>query len=278
MHNVEIVATQLQTRACDLEANLEEIRYMVKSILKSYPGTALIVFPELALSGYESFDKIEEIAEIPGKGSGTLAMCDLAKEYKVDIIVGYAEQDSEAQDKFYNSIIYINQNGEILANYRKINLVNKEKDVFEAGSEFVLCNTSYGKLGLCICWDGAFPEIGRIYCENGADFLIVSAAWEKPYMSQWEVMLRANAVNNGVYVVASNQVGKGKELAFFGDSMIIDGMGEIMESCQDIENSYVHCTCDIDELKVIREAFATQLKDINSNIYQKENLKNSICK
>ena len=86
--------------------------------------------------------------------------------------------------------------------------------------------TSVGSLGLLICYDMRFPEISRILTVNGASILASPSAWVAGFMKQehWEIMVKARAIENGVYVIAPNQVGN----IYCGHSMVIDPFGSTL--------------------------------------------------
>jgi|GEM_PF-6933725 len=82
------------------------------------------------------------------------------------------------------------------------------------------------------------PEVARTYCLKGDELLIVSTNLEKPYSDDWDLVTRARAFDNCIYLVAVNRVGRDKELGFFGHSKIIDPVGKpIKELNEEIEGS-----------------------------------------
>jgi predicted amidohydrolase len=103
----------------------------------------------------------------------------------------------------------------------------KESKKLVAGSTIERpTRTSVGNLGLLICYDMRFPEISRILTVNGASILASPSAWVAGFMKQehWEIMVKARAIENGVYVIAPNQVGN----IYCGHSMVIDPFGSTL--------------------------------------------------
>lgn len=270
MEEVEIIAVQFKSILNDVKGNIEAVRRIIVSAMKEYPQTKLIVFPELALSGYDYSKDLLKTIEILNCESYMDSLCNIVKEQKVSIIIGYPEK---IEGKVFNSIVFIDEYGKIKGNYRKMHLVKKEKTIFKCGDRYTLINTSFGKLGLLICWDLAFPEEARLYAENKADFLIASAAWEYPYENQYELAVRARALDNGIPVIASNMIGKNKEMEFCGNSLFADGMGNIIEACKTKENGYIHHKFIKEDTLNVRKEFASQLEELRCETYNNEYLK-----
>ena len=100
MEDVKIVAVQYKSILGNIRANVIKIKNIIKNIMKEQPDSRLIVFPELALSGYNCFEEMKNIAETI-EGDAIKDICGIAKEEKVSLIVGYPERDVY-EDKIYN--------------------------------------------------------------------------------------------------------------------------------------------------------------------------------
>jgi nitrilase len=105
-----------------------------------------------------------------------------------------------------------------------------ESNSFEPGENIVVAETPFGKLGLAVCYDLRFPELFRRLLDAGAEiFAVPSAFTAHTGKAHWEVLLRARAIENLVYVIAAAQDGRhanGRET--YGDSMIVSPWGEVM--------------------------------------------------
>ena len=148
-------------------------------------------------------------------------------------------------DKFANRGFVIDSNGEIRASYDKIHLFDvdlptgeswRESNVYVGGSEAVVVGgTPIGKLGLTICYDLRFPSLFARLSEAGAQVISVPAAFTVPTgRAHWEVLLRARAIEAGVFVVAAAQCGRhddGRET--YGHSLLVDPWGEILLDMED---------------------------------------------
>ena len=86
-----------------------------------------------------------------------------------------------------------------------------------------------------ICYDIRFPELARKLALNGAQLLFVPAEWPHPRLHHWRTLLTARAIENQMYVIACNRVGRSGETSFFGHSMIINPWGEIVTEADENE-------------------------------------------
>jgi predicted amidohydrolase len=142
--------------------------------------------------------------------------------------------------KVANRAFVIDREGEVRARYDKIHLFDvdlptgeswRESSVYSAGSGVVLLNgTPVGKLGLTICYDLRFPGLFARLAEAGADVIAVPAAFTVPTgKAHWHILLRARAIEAGLFVVAAAQVGRHEDgRQTFGHSLVVDPWGEIL--------------------------------------------------
>lgn len=147
--------------------------------------------------------------------------------------------------KFANRGFVIDSGGEIRASYDKIHLFDvdlptgeswRESNVYRGGTEAVVVDgTPVGRLGLTICYDLRFPALFQRLTDAGAQIISVPAAFTVPTgKAHWEVLLRARAIEAGVFVVAAAQCGRhedGRET--YGHSLLVDPWGEIMLDMED---------------------------------------------
>lgn len=127
--------------------------------MESHPDTQLIVFPELAVTGYQCGENFKDLAETATIDSTSLKkMSALAKEFHVHIVYGMAEKE---EDILYNSQFFLDDTGVLLGTYRKVHLFDFEKNYFTPGDQFKVFDTKIGRIGLFICYDAFFPETAR---------------------------------------------------------------------------------------------------------------------
>jgi predicted amidohydrolase len=236
----------------DKEHNLA---YSLKLINEAAKKKArLICFPEFQMAYSPAEQKSESLHKIAEKITGNFVstLSNSARKNKINVIATMYEiiNTNEKSQKVFDTGIIINELGKVQSIYRKVHLYDalgfKESKKLLAGSIIEKpSKTSVGNLGLLICYDMRFPEISRILTVNGANILVSPSAWVAGFMKKvhWEVMVRARAIENGVYVLAPNQVGN----IYCGHSMAIDPFGATvldMKNRQGIE--YV----DIDTAKI----------------------------
>ena len=142
--------------------------------------------------------------------------------------------------KVANRGFIIDREGEIRARYDKLHLFDvdlptgeswRESNVYAAGSGVVLVNgTPVGKLGLTICYDLRFPGLFARLAEADADLIAVPAAFTVPTgKAHWHILLRARAIEAGLFVVAAAQVGHHEDgRNTFGHSLVVDPWGEVL--------------------------------------------------
>jgi predicted amidohydrolase len=142
--------------------------------------------------------------------------------------------------KVANRSFIIDREGEIRGTYDKLHLFDvdlptgeswRESNTYSPGKGVVLVNgTPVGKLGLTICYDLRFPGLFARLAESDADVIAVPAAFTVPTgKAHWHVLLRARAIEAGLFVVAAAQVGHHEDgRTTFGHSLVIDPWGEVL--------------------------------------------------
>ena len=234
------------------EHNLD---YSVKLINEAAKRKArLICFPEFQMAYSPAEQKSESLHKIAEKITGNFVstLSNSAKQNKINVIATMYETINtyDKNQKVFDTGIIINELGKVQSIYRKIHLYDalgfKESKKLLAGSIIAKpSKTSVGNLGLLICYDMRFPEISRILTVNGANILVSPSAWVAGFMKKvhWEIMVRARAIENGVYVLAPNQVGN----IYCGHSMAIDPFGVTIV---DMKNRQGIEFIDIDSAKI----------------------------
>jgi deaminated glutathione amidase len=167
------------------------------------------------------------------------AACDAAMQNHIWLSIGSLAVLAE-DGKVANRSYIIDREGKIRARYDKIHLFDvdlptgeswRESNVYSAGQGVVLVNgTPVGKLGLTICYDLRFPMLFARIAEANADVISVPAAFTVPTgKAHWHVLLRARAIEAGLYVVAAAQVGHHEDgRNTFGHSLVVDPWGEVL--------------------------------------------------
>ncbi|MFG2881023.1 carbon-nitrogen hydrolase family protein [Streptomyces sp. NPDC048297] len=181
-------------------------------------GAALLVAPEMFLTGYAIGDEIGRLAE-PADGDCADAIAGIATRNGLAVVYGYPERDGEI---VHNSAQLISADGTRLANYRKTHLFGGfERDHFTPGEQPVVQAELNGlTVGLMICYDVEFPENVRAHALAGTDLLVVPTANMHPFELVAESMIPVRAFENQLYIAYSNRVGQEGEFEFFGLSTL----------------------------------------------------------
>jgi predicted amidohydrolase len=236
----------------DKELNLVHSLKLINEAAKK--KARLICFPEFQMAYSPPEQKSESLHKIAEKISGNFVsiLSNSAKQNRINIVATLYEiiNTNDKNHKVFDTGVIINELGKLQSIYRKVHLYDalgfKESKKLLAGSIIEKpSKTSVGKLGLLICYDMRFPEISRILTVNGANILVSPSAWVAGFMKRehWEIMVRARAIENGVYVLAPNQVGN----IYCGHSMAIDPFGSTIV---DMENREGIEFIDIDISKI----------------------------
>jgi predicted amidohydrolase len=236
----------------DKELNLVHSLKLINEAAKK--KARLICFPEFQMAYSPPEQKSESLHKIAEKISGNFVstLSNSAKQNRINIVATLYEiiNTNDKNHKVFDTGVIINELGKLQSIYRKVHLYDalgfKESKKLLAGSIIEKpSKTSVGKLGLLICYDMRFPEISRILTVNGANILVSPSAWVAGFMKRehWEIMVRARAIENGVYVLAPNQVGN----IYCGHSMAIDPFGSTIV---DMKNRKGIEFIDIDSSKI----------------------------
>lgn len=236
----------------DKELNLVHSLKLINEAAKK--KARLICFPEFQMAYSPPEQKSESLHKIAEKITGNFVstLSNSAKQNRINIVATLYEiiNTNDKNHKVFDTGVIINELGKLQSIYRKVHLYDalgfKESKKLLAGSIIEKpSKTSVGKLGLLICYDMRFPEISRILTVNGANILVSPSAWVAGFMKRehWEIMVRARAIENGVYVLAPNQVGN----IYCGHSMAIDPFGSTIV---DMENRKGIEFIDIDSSKI----------------------------
>ncbi len=202
----------------------------IKAILRER-REEVIVFPELATSGYLLAK--EELPEVSLETDSSFfkEITEIAKERDLVIVLGFSERSG---DKYFNSAALITPEG-VKGVYRKVHLFGDEFDLFEAGDEFKVFEVrrpgekATFKLGIMICFDWVFPESARTLALKGAQVIAHPANLVLPYCPK---VMPWRALENKVFTATADRVGEeslgGKTLRFIGTSVICSPKAEIL--------------------------------------------------
>jgi predicted amidohydrolase len=239
----------------DVKSNLNELARLCQQAQAI--DADILALPELALSGYNIFDQLHQLAE-PEGGSIAIKIADLAREYRLHLLLGLAER--RADQRIANAAVLFDDQGQRLATYHKRQLWDKEHQYFVAGEELCVVDTRLGRIGLMICYDNEFPEISRALAQQRAEIILSPTVNMIPNAERQQIQVRARAMDNQVFVACINRVGVEGELHYCGHSLVAGPDGEVLGQLGDEADTLV---IDID-LNRINESRIHQdyLKDL----------------
>ena len=206
----------------DKQSNKEKLLALINQNDEDY---SLLVFPELTLTGFTM--RSTELAE-DLNGASVFFYKELALNKNAHVIAGLIEQDGQ---KFYNTLVHIDNTGKLKTSYRKIHpfSYSTEDQHYSRGTETVVTQIEDGqvswKTGLSVCYDLRFPELYRYYGKQKVHLIINIANWPDTRIEHWRTLLKARAIENQCYVAGVNRVGKDPKLNYNGYSSVFDPMG-----------------------------------------------------
>jgi predicted amidohydrolase len=256
---VRVAAVQLQSTE-DMDRNLADADRLTRAAAED--GAELVVLPErLDIRGNAA--DYAALAE-PLDGRPVTWARDTARELGIDIVAGSVAERREGHERVANTSVHVGADGELKAIYRKIHMFDvevggvayRESEHSEPADEIVLSETAQGLgLGLTICYDLRFPELYRILALRGALIVAIPAAFTRVTgEAHWEILLRARAIENQVFVIAPGQ-GRlpGPDRDSYGNSMIVDPWGEVLARAGGEGACFVAADLDLARQEEIRE-------------------------
>jgi predicted amidohydrolase len=245
----------------DVEANAERAFALLREAAGR--GAALCVLPEMWSTGF-AYDRLPVLARsTPEILHGLRA---LASEKRLVIAGSLPER---AGRHVYNTLHVINASGAVTGQYRKAHLFQPSGEHlhFGKGSKAEVALTDLGAVGPLICYDLRFPELSRKYFLEGATLFCVSAQWPAVRKAHWELLNTARAVENQLFVVASNAVGRSGDFQFSGGSLIVSPWGERLAYAGE-EEGLAMATIDPSQVAEVRRRIPCA-QDRNERAYRK---------
>jgi len=258
-----VVAIQMASGP-NVSANLLEAQRLISHAVAD--GAKLVVLPEnFSLMGHNETDKLA-IKESESGGEIQSFLSQQARKHSIWIVGGTIPMSSKDKSRIRAACLLFNDQGDQVARYDKIHLFDVnlpgsdeqyiESETIEPGTDPIVVDTPFGKLGLAICYDLRFPELFRDLLDRGMEILAIPSAFTSiTGKAHWETLLRARAIENQCYVIAAAQGGyhaSGRET--HGDSMIIDPWGIILNRLSKTAG-IVKADIDIERVKNVRKTF-----------------------
>jgi N-carbamoylputrescine amidase len=261
---VHLALVQMTTPK-SIPENVDKAIALVRQAAKA--GANIVCLQELFNAPYpcqsEEHDRFAWAESIPGPTSQ--AMSQVAKECSVVVTGSVFER--RAHGLYHNTALVFDTDGTQVGFYRKMHIPDDphyyEKFYFTPGDTgFTVAKTKFGTIGVGVCWDQWYPEAARLFALRGAEILLYPTAigWlaqdkdtvGKSQHEAWETMMRSHAIANGVYVAASNRVGKEDSIEFWGASFAFDPAGNLLYRASHDQEEMVMVRCDLNSIDTQR--------------------------
>jgi len=211
-------------------------------------GARVLVLPELCLTGYLSASEAARFAVTTGSAEmeGVRA---LARAAGLALCFGFAEKTPAS---LFNSMAFVERDGNLLAVYRKIHLWKTERAWAEAGNDLVSFGLEGVRCGMWICYDSRFPEAARALALDGVTLGFVGSAWFGP-SEEWELALRSRALDNGIWTAGAVTLGASGGAPFRGTSLIVDPHGAVCARAPEGREAVIAAEIDQKRVSSFRE-------------------------
>ncbi|KAK1752298.1 carbon-nitrogen hydrolase [Echria macrotheca] len=251
-----LVAVGQLTSTASMAHNLRQCQVLVTKAVRA--GARVLFLPEAADYIAASSEETVALVKPASESEFVLGLREEARRFSLAIHVGVHEPGLLDARKVRNTVLWIDESGDIAQRYQKIHLfdvdikggpVLKESNSVEPGSQILPpFDTSLGKVASAICFDLRFPEISIALRRQGADIITFPSAFTVPTgKAHWETLLRARAIETQSYVIAAAQVGKHNEKRVsYGHSMIVDPWGVVLADLGDQNTEPEIATAEID--------------------------------
>jgi predicted amidohydrolase len=257
---VTIAAIQMCS-GTDPVRNVETMRRLVREAAAR--GAVYVQTPEMTGALQRDRAGLRAILRQEEDDLVVAAAAQLAAELGIHVHVG-STAIALADGKVANRGLLFGPDGARICAYDKIHMFDvdldngeswRESAVYSPGAVARMADLPFARLGFAICYDVRFPELFKTQAQTGAEIISVPAAFTRQTgEAHWEILLRARAIENGVYIVAAAQGGvheDGRET--FGHSMIIDPWGRVLASADRTGEAVVLAEIDIAAVKAAHD-------------------------
>jgi N-carbamoylputrescine amidase len=241
------------------EENLDRAEELLKEAARAGAGVACL--QELFATWFfaQGLDPAAQALAEPLEGPTVTRMREVARALGLVLIVPFYERAQAGE--LYNAAALVDADGRVRGVYRKHHLPMsshfQEKFYFRPGNAgFPVFETAVGRIGIMICYDRHFPESARMLGLGGAEVVFVPTATTIRGFSSsvWEIELRAHAIANGFFVAGVNRVGQERESRYYGRSLFIDPIGQVLAQAGDEETALV-ADLDLGRVEEVRRAW-----------------------
>lgn len=242
---MRVAVAQIEPKLGEAESNLDLCLRMLDEAAAD--GCSLLVLPECSSAGYVFESPEEALAhaqEIPGPFTEALAAA--CGRLDVVCVAGMLEREGDA---LRNTAVVAGPDG-LLGRYRKTHLPYLGVDRFVTpGDELEVVDTPAGRIGVEICYDLRFPELTRALALDGAEIVVLPTNWPVEARANADVLTRARAYENRVFLLVANRVGRERDAEFCGWSQICNVRGERLVEAGQAEEALLVAEIDVGEAR-----------------------------
>lgn len=270
MNKIKVAMLQSHVFA-EKEENLKALRRKLEELVPEKPD--LVTLPEMFDCPYQN--SCFPVYAEPEGGPVWQALSAMAKESGIYLSAGSVPEKDEA-GHIYNTAYVFDRQGRQIARHRKMHLFDieveggqsfKESDTLTAGDQVTVFDTEFGKMGLCICFDFRFPELARLMVLEGAEIIVVPAAFNMTTgPAHWEILFRTRAMDNQVFTLGTAPARDASSgYTSWGHTIAVSPWGDILGQLKEKEGCMIQIL-DLDRVRKVRQEIPL-LKNRRTDIY-----------
>lgn len=276
-NEVRLSLVQFASVPLDPARNAERMAEFVRRESTDH-GADLVVFPELASTGYVQSARDDAFAErlyaasepIPGPTVARLS--EAARDGHTHVIAGISQHHPRIRELLYNSAVLIGPDGALIGVQHKVHACRDEKEYYVPGDAIVTFDTELGRIGLELCYDVRFPEMARVQALDGAEIILSlwAAAVQPGRVPNDSIIARCatRAMENALFFAGCNRTGPGApDEVFFGHSAIAAPDGSTLAASHTMDEEVIRATLHAEALPAQRR-YLTIFRDRRPELYQ----------
>lgn len=255
----------------DKEENLRALHRKLEELVPEKPD--LVTLPEMFNCPYQNCN-FPVYAEKDG-GPAWQALSAMAKEFGIYLSAG-SVPEADDEGHIFNTAYVFDRQGDQIAKHRKMHLFDieveggqsfKESDTLTPGDQVTVFDTEFGKMGICICFDFRFPELVRLMVLEGAQVILVPAAFNMTTgPAHWEILFRTRGLDNQAFMLGTAPARDASSgYTSWGHTIAVSPWGDILGQMDEKEGCMIH-VLDLDRVQKVRQELP-MLKNRRTDIY-----------